>query len=467
MYPGGENERYLEVWNLVFSEFNHNKDHTYTPLPNKNIDTGMGLERMASISQNVRTNYETDLFMPIINEVENISGKKYLEVDEQDVAFKVIADHIRTIAFAIADGALPANEGRGYVLRRLLRRAVRFSQSLGINEPFMYKLVDIVAEIMEPYYPNVKEKADFIKRVIKSEEERFHETLEEGLAILNQFIEKAKKDNHEIKGEDAFKLYDTYGFPVELTEELATQEGLTVDMATFENEMQQQRDRARQARQNSQSMQIQSEVLKNITDDSTFVGYETTDYQSTITHLIYNGEEVESVEAGETVYFILKETPFYAVSGGQVADEGTVGNENFEIAVTEVTKAPNGQNLHKGTVQFGQATVGAEVDASVNKDERRAIQKNHSATHLLHQALKEVLGDHVNQAGSLVEADRLRFDFSHFGPMSQEEIDQVERRVNEEIWRGIDVRIQEMGIDEGNQWVQWLYLGKNMATSYV
>ena len=200
MYPGGENERYLEVWNLVFSEFNHNKDNTYTPLPNKNIDTGMGLERMASISQNVRTNYETDLFMPIINEVENVSGKKYLEVEEQDVAFKVIADHIRTIAFAIADGALPANEGRGYVLRRLLRRAVRFSQSLGINEPFMYKLVDIVAEIMEPYYPNVKEKADFIKRVIKSEEERFHETLEEGLSILNQLIEKAKKTIMKLKG---------------------------------------------------------------------------------------------------------------------------------------------------------------------------------------------------------------------------------------------------------------------------
>lgn len=448
MYPGGENERYLEVWNLVFSEFNHNKDNTYTPLPNKNIDTGMGLERMASISQNVRTNYETDLFMPIINEVENVSGKKYLEVEEQDVAFKVIADHIRTIAFAIADGALPANEGRGYVLRRLLRRAVRFSQSLGINEPFMFKLVDIVAEIMEPYYPNVKEKADFIKRVIKSEEERFHETLEEGLSILNQLIEKAKKDNHEIKGEDAFKLYDTYGFPLELTEELATQEGLSVDMTTFENEMQQQRDRARQARQSSQSMQIQSEVLKNITDDSTFVGYETTDYQSIITHLIYNGEEVESVEAGETVYFTLKATPFYAVSGGQVADEGTIGNDKFEIAVSEVTKAPNGQNLHKGIVQYGQATVGAEVDASVNKEDRRAIQKNHSATHLLHAALKEVLGDHVNQAGSLVEVDRLRFDFSHFGPMTQEELDQVERRVNEEIWRGIDVRIQEMGIDE-------------------
>ncbi|MCE3021725.1 alanine--tRNA ligase [Staphylococcus pasteuri] len=451
MYPGGENERYLEVWNLVFSEFNHNKDHTYTPLPNKNIDTGMGLERMTSISQNVRTNYETDLFMPIINEVEKVSGKKYLQKDEQDVAFKVIADHIRTISFAIADGALPANEGRGYVLRRLLRRAVRFSQTLDINEPFMYKLVDIVADIMEPYYPNVKDKSDFIKRVIKSEEERFHETLEEGLSILNGFISKAKETNNEINGKDAFKLYDTYGFPIELTEELAIQEGLTVDMATFEAEMQQQRDRARQARQNSQSMQVQSEVLKNITTESHFVGYDTTDYQTELIHLIENGEEVEKADAGETIYFMLKDTPFYAVSGGQVADNGIVSNEQFEILVTEVTKAPNGQNLHKGEIQFGQVTKGAQVDASVNKDERRSIQKNHSATHLLHAALKEVLGDHVNQAGSLVAPDRLRFDFSHFGQMTQDEIDQVERRVNEEIWRGISVHIQEMGINEAKE----------------
>ncbi|MDM7863295.1 alanine--tRNA ligase [Staphylococcus borealis] len=451
MYPGGENERYLEVWNLVFSEFNHNKDNTYTPLPNKNIDTGMGLERMASVSQNVRTNYETDLFMPIINEVENVAGKTYLENSEHDIAFKVIADHIRTIAFAIADGALPANEGRGYVLRRLLRRAVRFSQTLDINEPFMYKLVDIVADIMEPYYPNVKEKADFIKRVIKSEEERFHETLQEGLAILNHLLAKAKDSTNEINGSDAFKLNDTYGFPIELTEELASQEGISVDMATFEVEMEQQRTRAREARQSSQSMQIQSEVLKNITTNSKFVGYETTDYQTTLTDLIYNGESVESAEPGETVYFILEETPFYAVSGGQVADKGTVGNENFEIEVTEVTKAPNGQNLHQGVVQFGQVTINSNVDASVNRDERKDIQKNHSATHLLHAALKEVLGEHVNQAGSLVECERLRFDFSHFGPMSQEEIDRVERRVNEEIWRGISVNIQEMPIDEAKQ----------------
>lgn len=451
MYPGGENERFLEVWNLVFSEFNHNKDHTYTPLPNKNIDTGMGLERMASLAQNVRTNYETDLFMPIIHEVEKVSGKTYLENDNYDVAFKVIADHIRTIAFAIADGALPANEGRGYVLRRLLRRAVRFSQSLDINEPFMYRLVDIVADIMEPYYPNVKEKADFIKRVIKSEEERFHETLEEGLAILNNLVAQAKTSTHEISGKDAFKLYDTYGFPVELTEEIATQENLSIDMQTFEEEMQQQRDRARQARQNSQSMQVQSEVLKKITTDSTFVGYDVMDKASVITDIIQNGELVESAEAGETIYFILRETPFYAVSGGQVADQGTISNENFEIAVTEVTKAPNGQNLHKGEIQFGTVKKNAEVSAGVNHKERRSIKKNHSATHLLHAALKEVLGDHVNQAGSLVEADRLRFDFSHFGPMTQEEIDTVERRVNEEIWNSIEVDIQEMPISEAKQ----------------
>lgn len=451
MYPGGENERFLEVWNLVFSEFNHNKDHTYTPLPNKNIDTGMGLERMASIAQNVRTNYETDLFMPIIREVEMLSGKKYLEKDAYDVAFKVISDHIRTIAFAIADGALPANEGRGYVLRRLLRRAVRFSQSLDINEPFMYQLVDIVADIMEPYYPNVKEKSDFIKRVIKSEEERFHETLEEGLAILNNLVAQAKEQSNEISGKDAFKLYDTYGFPVELTEEIATQENLSVDMTTFETEMQQQRDRARQARQNSQSMQVQSEVLKKITTESKFVGYDVMDRATTITDIIHNGELIDVAEAGETVYFILKETPFYAVSGGQVADQGKVSNENFEILVTEVTKAPNGQNLHEGEIQFGTVKTNAEVSASVNHKERSAIKKNHSATHLLHAALKEVLGEHVNQAGSLVEAERLRFDFSHFGPMTQDEIDQVERRVNEEIWNSIEVNIQEMPIEEAKQ----------------
>ncbi|WP_428700589.1 alanine--tRNA ligase [Staphylococcus coagulans] len=448
MYPGGENERYLEVWNLVFSEYNHNKDHTYTPLPSKNIDTGMGLERMASISQNVRTNYETDLFIPIIAEVEAVSGKKYLVNAQHDVAFKVIADHIRTIAFAISDGALPANEGRGYVLRRLLRRAVRFSQSLDINKPFMYQLVDIVAEIMEPYYPNVKEKADFIARVIKSEEERFHETLEEGLSILNQFIETAKASDRIINGEDAFKFYDTYGFPIELTEEIAVNEGLQIDMDAFESHMDAQRERARKARQNNQSMQVQSEVLKAIKTPSEFLGYETFETDAVITDIILDGARVSSADAGETIHFILNQTPFYAVSGGQVADKGVITNDHFEIAVTDVIKAPNGQHLHTGIVQFGEVQEAANVTAKVNSQARKAIMKNHSATHLLHAALKTVLGEHVNQAGSLVDSERLRFDFSHIAPMTQEEIKRVEQLVNEEIWNSINVDIQEMNIED-------------------
>ncbi|UXU65352.1 alanine--tRNA ligase [Staphylococcus agnetis] len=448
MYPGGENERYLEVWNLVFSEFNHNKDHSYTPLPSKNIDTGMGLERMASISQNVRTNYETDLFMPIMREVEMISGKTYLENATHDIAFKVIADHIRTIAFAISDGALPANEGRGYVLRRLLRRAVRFSQSLDINEPFLYQLVDVVATIMEPYYPNVKEKADFIARVIKSEEERFHETLEEGLSILNQLIEASKASNEMISGADAFKLYDTYGFPIELTEEITQDAQLEIDMESFNAHMEAQRERARKARQNNQSMQVQSEVLKSIRTVSRFVGYQTLQTESVITDIIFDGQRQEKVDAGKTIYFVMDQTPFYAVSGGQIADKGIIQSDEFEIEVSEVIKAPNGQHLHTGQIKFGQVYEDAIVHAYVNETERKAIMKNHSATHLLHAALKQVLGTHVNQAGSLVDSERLRFDFSHIAPMTSEEIQLVEQRVNEEIWKSMDVETKEMAIEE-------------------
>ncbi|PTH15151.1 alanine--tRNA ligase [Staphylococcus agnetis] len=448
MYPGGENERYLEVWNLVFSEFNHNKDHSYTPLPSKNIDTGMGLERMASISQNVRTNYETDLFMPIMREVEKISAKTYLENATHDIAFKVIADHIRTIAFAISDGALPANEGRGYVLRRLLRRAVRFSQSLDINEPFLYQLVDVVATIMEPYYPNVKEKADFIARVIKSEEERFHETLEEGLSILNQLIEASKASNEMISGADAFKLYDTYGFPIELTEEITQDAQLEIDMESFNAHMEAQRERARKARQNNQSMQVQSEVLKSIRTVSRFVGYQTLQTESVITDIIVDGQRQEKVDAGQTIYFVMDQTPFYAVSGGQIADKGIIQSDEFEIEVSEVIKAPNGQHLHTGQIKFGQVYEDAIVHAYVNETERKAIMKNHSATHLLHAALKQVLGSHVNQGGSLVDSERLRFDFSHIAPMTSEEIQLVEQRVNEEIWKSMDVETKEMAIEE-------------------
>ncbi|RDU35099.1 alanine--tRNA ligase [Neobacillus piezotolerans] len=449
LYPGGENDRYLEVWNLVFSQFNHNPDGTYTPLPKKNIDTGMGLERMASVVQNVPTNFDTDLFMPIIRATEEISGAKYGESKETDVAFKVIADHIRTVSFAIGDGALPSNEGRGYVLRRLLRRAVRYAKQIGINRPFMYELVPVVGEIMHDFYPEVKDKQEFIQKVIKNEEERFHETLHEGLAILESVIKKEKeKGSSVISGADVFRLYDTYGFPVELTEEYAEESGMTVDHNGFEAEMEAQRERARSARQDVESMQVQSGVLGEIKDESVFVGYDQLETQAAVLSIIKDGELAEEASAGEEVQFILDKTPFYAESGGQIADQGYVIGDGVKVFVKDVKKAPNGQNLHRAIIEEGTFKKGQQVAAAVNRENREKIIKNHTATHLLHQALKDVLGTHVNQAGSLVEADRLRFDFSHFGQVKPEELEQVEKIVNEKIWQNIAVDISLKPIDE-------------------
>ncbi|MGM0897152.1 MAG: alanine--tRNA ligase [Bacillota bacterium] len=439
LYPGGENERYLEIWNLVFSQFNHNPDHTYTPLPKQNIDTGMGLERMASVVQDVPTNYDTDLFVPIIQKTAEISGKSYGESQEQDMAFKVIADHVRTVAFAIGDGALPSNEGRGYVLRRLLRRAVRYSKKLGIEKPFMYQLVPVVGDIMQSFYPEVKDKEDFIVRVMKLEEERFLETLHDGLEILSTVAEKQKQAGHsEIPGEDVFRLYDTYGFPVELTEEYAEDVEMTVDHAGFERAMNEQRERARNARQNVNSMQTQSEVLGNIKEESEFIGYTHTVAEAEIVAIVKDGELVDSAQEGEEVQLVLDRTPFYAESGGQIADKGILSNDLVSASVLDVKKAPNGQNLHNVRVDSGELTktvVKAKVDAS----ERRHTIKNHTATHLLHQALKDVLGTHVNQAGSYVGPDRLRFDFSHFGQVTKEELATIEQAVNEKVWEGIEV----------------------------
>ncbi|ALS74259.1 alanine--tRNA ligase [Planococcus rifietoensis] len=439
LYPGGENERYLEIWNLVFSQFNHNPDHTYTPLPKQNIDTGMGLERMASVVQDVPTNYDTDLFVPIIEKTAEISGKSYGESQEQDMAFKVIADHVRTVAFAIGDGALPSNEGRGYVLRRLLRRAVRYSKKLGIEKPFMYQLVPVVGDIMQSFYPEVKDKEDFIVRVMKLEEERFLETLHDGLEILSTVAEKQKQAGHsEIPGEDVFRLYDTYGFPVELTEEYAEDVEMTVDHAGFERAMNEQRERARNARQNVNSMQTQSEVLGNIKEESEFIGYTHTVADAEIVAIVKDGELVDSAQEGEEVQLVLDRTPFYAESGGQIADKGILSNDLVSASVLDVKKAPNGQNLHNVRVDSGELTKTA-VKAKVDASERRHTIKNHTATHLLHQALKDVLGTHVNQAGSYVGPDRLRFDFSHFGQVTKEELSTIEQAVNEKIWEGIEV----------------------------
>ncbi|MGW6380991.1 alanine--tRNA ligase [Peribacillus butanolivorans] len=449
LYPGGENERHLEVWNLVFSQFNHNPDGSYTPLPKKNIDTGMGLERMASVVQNVATNYDTDLFIPIIRAVEEISDVKYGVDVEKDVAFKVIADHIRTVAFAVGDGALPSNEGRGYVLRRLLRRAVRYAKQININRPFMFELVTVVGEIMKDFYPEVLVNKEFIAKVIKNEEERFHETLHDGLAILSEVIKKEKeKGGTVIPGSDAFRLYDTYGFPIELTEEYAEEEGMTIDQSGFEKEMEAQRERARSARQDVDSMQIQGGVLGDIKVESEFVGYDQVAVDAKVAAIVKNGELVTEAQEGEEVQVILNQTPFYAESGGQIADKGTMASESVKVNVHDVQKAPNGQNLHRVTVVAGTLTTDTEIVAAVDQENRIHITKNHTATHLLHQALKDVLGTHVNQAGSLVQAERLRFDFSHFGQITAEEIEQIETIVNEKIWKSLQVNTDYKNIEE-------------------
>ena len=449
LYPGGENERHLEVWNLVFSQFNHNPDGSYTPLPKKNIDTGMGLERMASVVQDVATNYDTDLFMPIIRAVEEISDVKYGVDTEKDVAFKVIADHIRTVAFAVGDGALPSNEGRGYVLRRLLRRAVRYAKQININRPFMFELVTVVGEIMKDFYPEVLKNKEFIAKVIKNEEERFHETLNDGLAILSEVIKKEKeKGSTTIPGSDAFRLYDTYGFPIELTEEYAEEAGMTVDQAGFEKEMDAQRERARSARQDVDSMQIQGGVLGDIKVESEFVGYDQVAVEAKVAAIVKNGELVTEAQEGEEVQVILDKTPFYAESGGQIADIGTMASESVKADVLDVQKAPNGQNLHRVAVTAGTLTTDSDIVAAVNQENRIHITKNHTATHLLHQALKDVLGTHVNQAGSLVQAERLRFDFSHFGQITAEEIEQIETIVNEKIWQSLQVNTDYKNIEE-------------------
>ncbi|KGX88969.1 alanine--tRNA ligase [Pontibacillus litoralis] len=449
LYPGGENERYLEIWNLVFSQFNHNPDDTYTPLPKKNIDTGMGLERMVCVIQDTPTNFETDLFFPLIKQVEKYADCKYGDAIETDVSFKVIADHIRSVTFAIGDGALPSNEGRGYVLRRLLRRAVRYAKQIGIHDPFMYQLVPQVASIMVDFYPEVQEKQAFIQNVIQTEEERFHETLNDGLAILTEIIKRESEQGKNVfPGTEVFRLYDTYGFPKELTEEYVHEAGFTLDEAGFQQEMNRQRERARNARQKVDSMSVQEGVLGEVTAASDFTGYNHLTTNTIVTELVKDKDFTSEATEGDEVYVFLAETPFYAESGGQVADKGWIYNEQTTLEVVDVQKAPNGQHLHRTIVQKGTLSKEATVTALVDKGSRSHTVKNHTATHLLHQALKDVLGEHVNQAGSLVSPDRLRFDFSHFGSVTTEELQKIEAIVNEKIWDSIAVAIDLHSLEE-------------------
>ena len=455
-YPGGENERYLEIWNIVFSQFNHTPEDTYEPLPHKNIDTGMGLERVVSIFENAPTNFETDLFMPLIKQAEEFSGtKKYGQNKEDDIQFKIIADHIRTITFAIGDGALPSNVGRGYVIRRLLRRAVVAGKKLGIDEPFLAKMVPTVGKIMEDYYPDVLKNADYIASVIESEEDRFSATLNGGLNLLNNVIAEAKESKtNEIDGRTAFKLYDTYGFPIELTKEYAEDEGLTVDEKGFQAAMTEQQNRARNARDMDNGMGVQTDLWTSFKEDSKYVGYtDLTVDNAKVIGLAHDGQQADEAQPGDkNIELIFDVTPFYAEMGGQVADTGDIiDNYGKKVGrVVDVQHAPNQQNLHRVELT-APIKKGARYKLVVDRIRHLKIEKNHTATHLLDQALRNVLGGHTQQAGSLVEEHYLRFDFNHFGQVTAEDLKKVENMVNEQIWKEIPVKTVETDIDSAKE----------------
>ncbi|WP_171942574.1 alanine--tRNA ligase [Streptococcus suis] len=448
-----ENDRYIEIWNIVLSQFNADPAvprSEYKELPNKNIDTGAGLERLAAIFQGAKTNFETDLFLPIIREVEKISGKTY-DPDGDNMSFKVIADHIRALSFAIGDGALPGNEGRGYVLRRLLRRASMHGQRLGITEPFLYKLVETVGNIMESYYPEILEKRAFIEKIVKSEGESFARTIHTGSQFAEQLMDKlAAEGKSEIDGRDIFKLYDTYGFQVELTEELAEHRGMTLDIAGFEAAMKEQQDRARASVVKGGSMGMQNETLAAITEESTFV-YGQTALEASLSVIVADNARTEAVSEGQAL-LVFDQTPFYAEMGGQVADHGFVKNAAGDIVATviDVQKAPNGQPLH--TVELSASiSVGQTYTLEIETKRRKGVEKNHTATHLLHAALHNIIGEHATQAGSLNEQDFLRFDFTHFEAVTAEELRRIEEEVNEQIWNAIPVVTVETDIDTAKE----------------
>jgi len=463
MYPGGENERYLEIWNIVFSQFNHLPGLTdnakYPELPHKNIDTGMGLERVVTVFQNGRTNFDTDLFLPIIQATEKLSDKIAYDGtkdSETNTSFKVIADHVRAITFAIGDGALPTNEGRGYVIRRLLRRAVLHGRKLGIKGEFLTSLVPIVGQIMFSYYPEITDNMTKIQKTIAAEEKRFNATLTGGLVLLNNVIDTAKQAGEkQISGVDAFKLSDTYGFPLELTQEQALDAGLTVDVNGFNEALQAQRIRARAARNNnSSSMGVQNAVLTDLKVASKYVGWTTTCVEHAQVVAIIGQDEqgidalLDSAQANNQLQFVFDSTPFYAEMGGQVADFGDILNDKNDVIghVVNVQRAPNGQHIHTVDV-LSDINSGDHVNLRVDLARHIAVSQNHTATHLLDQALRQVIGGDVHQAGSLVEPDYLRFDFTHEGPLNPSTLDQIESLVNDEIAKNLPITWVETDIE--------------------
>ena len=453
---GCDCDRYVEVWNNVFSQFDNDGHGNYTELKQKNIDTGMGLERLAMVSQCVDSIFDVDTVMHITNRVSELTGAHYGESHARDVSLRVITDHIRSATFMICDGVLPSNEGRGYVLRRLLRRAARHGKLLGVNEPFLYEIVDTVVRVNEGEYHDVREKQEYITRVIRTEEENFARTIDGGMKIFADLLaaHRARAEKR-FSGADAFRLYDTYGFPIDLTIEMARDEGLDVDEEGYRREMEEQKTRAREARKALGDLGWAGVEFGKEVPATEFVGYDKenlTGCAAKVVALVVEGEQAEQLMPGVEGIVVLDRTPFYAEMGGQVADHGVITTEDgAKFAVTDVQKNKGGKYMHYGTLELGALRLGDSVSASIDTDRRQAIARAHTATHLLDKALRTVLGDHVNQAGSLVEPDRVRFDFTHFSAMSAEELTKVSKIVNRAILAGYDVQTEEMPIAQARE----------------
>jgi len=448
---GCDCDRYMEIWNNVFMQFDRSADGKLTPLPKPAVDTGMGLERISTVMQGKQTNYDTDLFQGIIRHIEKLSGKRYGANGKDDVSMRVIADHARATTFLICDGALPSNEGRGYVLRRIMRRAARHAKMLGFAEPMLHRAVDAVNEMMADAYPELMERESYIKKVVLAEEERFIETLDNGLRILNEETAALRKRGTTvIPGETLFKLYDTYGFPTDLTGDIVASEGFTIDETGFEICMERQREQAREHWKGSGEEGIAAihKALHTRGVRSRFVGYDEQTAYSPVAVILKGGAEVDAATAGDVVEIITETTPFYGESGGQAGDTGTISTGGGHLRVTATLRPFPDLIVHRATIVEGTVTVGEAADLKVAVGERSATARNHTATHLLQTALREVLGDHVKQAGSLVAPDRLRFDFTHFSAMTAAEIRRVEELVNGFIMQNDDVHAREMAVQE-------------------
>lgn len=449
-YDNTDDDRYMEIWNLVFTQFDKDKDGNYNPLPNPNIDTGMGLERLALVLENAQNIFELDSFAPLLKAIEVTSGRKYGESEKVNESFRVIMDHSKAMTHLVYDGVIPSNEGRGYVLRRLIRRAYRHGKLLGIEGSFLATMVKVIAEIYNSEYPELKEDIDRIIRIVEKEEAKFQETIDQGLNILNNHIEELKKENKtQLSGQDVFKLYDTYGFPLDLTKEIAADNGLIVDEDEFANQMQIQKETSRKSRSFDGGWEEEDLNISGY-DKTEYVGYDEFSIDTEIVALLSEGQEVESIGEGDKAIVILKKTPFYGQGGGQVGDTGLIQNGEATLRVVDTQKTAEEVYYNFVEVVNGEFNKGDEVKASIDIKRRKAITKNHSATHILHKALKIVLGGHIKQAGSLVDEHKTRFDFTHFEAVTPEQIKEIERIANEEVYLGNNVDVQLTSL-EGSQ----------------